>query len=89
MEEPGAPVRNAAEPTTPCFCGKQLLKIAEACQYLGMSTSKGYDLFHAGQFPVSVRKIGSQWRVSKAELDEWLRTPQSTGSGDLARLRPV
>jgi excisionase family DNA binding protein len=71
-------------------CTKQLLKIPEACEYLGISTSKGYDLMHAGQFPVSVRKIGSQWRISKAELDEWLRNPQPPpGSGDLARLRTV
>lgn len=69
-------------------CTKQLLTIAEACEYLGVSTSKGYDLMHANQFPVSVRRIGSQWRVSKAELDEWLRTPQPLGSGD-ARLRAI
>lgn len=56
-------------------CTKQLLKLSEACEYLGISTSKGYNLMHAGQFPVSVRKIGSQWRVSRAELDEWLRNP--------------
>jgi excisionase family DNA binding protein len=56
-------------------CTKQLLKIAEACEYLGISTSKGYDLLKAGKFPVSVRRIGSQQRVSKAELDEWLRSP--------------
>jgi excisionase family DNA binding protein len=62
-------------------CAKQLLKIPEACEYLGISTSKGYDLMHAGQFPVSVRKIGSQWRISKAELDEWLRSPTSSDAG--------
>lgn len=66
-------------------CTKQLLKLPEACEYLGISTSKGYNLLHAGQFPVSVRKIGSQWRVSKAELDEWLRTPQPPPSGDILR----
>jgi excisionase family DNA binding protein len=72
----------------PCpFCSKQLLKIPEASRYLGISVSKGYDLMHAGQFPVSVRKLGSQWRVSKAELDEWLRTPPPP-SGD-TRLRRV
>lgn len=68
----------------PCpFCSKQLLKITEACAYLGISKTRGYDLLHTGRFPVSVRRIGSQWRVSKAELDEWLRTPQS--SGDVLR----
>lgn len=70
------------------FCVRQLLTIVEACEYLGISKSKGYDLLHAGQFPVSVRKIGSQLRISKAELDEWLRSPQPSPSGD-ARLRAV
>jgi excisionase family DNA binding protein len=81
--------RNPVDANDPCrLCTKQLLTIPEACQYLGISTSKGYDLMHAGGFPVSTRRIGSQWRVSKAEMDEWLRNPQPPPSGD-ARLRSI
>lgn len=71
------------------FCAKQLLTIPQACSYLGISTSKGYELLHAGEFPVSARRIGSQWRISKAELDEWLRTPQGSPSDPPQRLAPV
>lgn len=64
----------------------QLLTIVQACEYLGISKSKGYDLLNAGQFPVSVRRIGSQSKVAKAELDEWLRNPPDSSS---TRLRAV
>lgn len=84
-----APERNPADTSGHCrFCTKQLLTIPEACQYLGISTSKGYDLMHAERFPVSMRRIGAQWRVSKAEMDEWLRNPQPPPSSD-ARLHSI
>jgi excisionase family DNA binding protein len=53
-----------------------LMSIKEACRYLGISHGKGYELIKHGEFPVSVRRVGSFWMVSRVELDDWLRTPQ-------------
>jgi excisionase family DNA binding protein len=55
---------------------KLLLSLQEACDLMGISISTGYVLLEEGKFPVSLRRIGSRWKISRLELMEWLKNPQ-------------
>lgn len=54
------------------------LTLEEAAQYLKMGKSTLYDLARKGNIPA--HKMGREWRLDAAELNEWLK------SGKLALL---
>ena len=49
---------------------KAILSPREAAEYLGISKVTLYKLLNEGKIPAG--KIGHQWRISKAILDEFL-----------------
>jgi predicted DNA-binding transcriptional regulator AlpA len=48
--------------------GPPTVDLMTAATALGVGRSKAYDLARRGEFPVTVRKIGSSYRVPVAEL---------------------
>ena len=54
-----------------------VLKPAEAAEYLRLAPSTVYNLLNNGQLPA--RKIGGSWRISRSALDGWLRGDFMTG----------
>lgn len=50
----------------------QTLSVPEAGDVLGLGRNKAYELARQGEFPVRVLKIGSRYRISRADLDRYL-----------------
>lgn len=50
----------------------QTLSVPEAGDVLGLGRNKAYELARQGEFPVRVLKIGSRYRVSRADLERYL-----------------
>lgn len=48
------------------------VSVPEAGQELGIGRNTAYELARTGEFPVRVLKIGSRYRVSRADLDRYL-----------------
>lgn len=48
------------------------LSVPEAGAELGLGRGTSYELARQGEFPVRVLKIGSRYRVSRADLDRYL-----------------
>lgn len=51
----------------------QTLSAAEAFAALGIGKSLGYRLIEEGQFPVRVLRLGKAIRISRHDLDAYLR----------------
>jgi len=49
---------------------KEVMKPREAAEYLEISKVTLYKLLNSGEIPA--KKIGKQWRISKAVLDRFL-----------------
>lgn len=49
---------------------KDIMTVKDAAEYLGMSLNTMYKLLKKRKIPG--RKIGYQWRISKATLDRFL-----------------
>ena len=47
-----------------------LISVQEAATLLRISRSTAYDLVKRGEFPVTVIRIGTQWRVNRVELED-------------------
>ncbi|MFF8895219.1 helix-turn-helix domain-containing protein [Brevibacterium casei] len=56
----------------------QTLSVPEAGLQIGIGRNKAYELAKLGQFPVRVLKIGSRYRVSRADLDRYLGVTEDT-----------
>jgi excisionase family DNA binding protein len=53
-----------------------VLTLAEAAKYLRVSVD---DVLHAvEQQALPARRVGSDWRILKSALEEWLRTPMTS-----------
>lgn len=52
------------------------LTLEEAAKYLKMGKSTLYDLARKGNIPA--HKMGREWRFDAEELDEWLKSGQSS-----------
>jgi len=50
---------------------KEVMSPKEAAEYLGISKVTLYKLLKNGEIPG--RRLGYQWRISKAALDEFLK----------------
>ena len=61
-----------AEPTPMAFT------VEEAARYLGISEGTLIKALRAGTIPA--RRLGRRWIISKAALDDWLRTGTSQQS---------
>lgn len=48
------------------------MSVPEAGAELGLGRNNSYELARQGEFPVRVLKIGSRYRVSRADLDRYL-----------------
>lgn len=48
------------------------VSVPEAGNELGIGRNTAYELARTGEFPVRVLKIGSRYRVSRADLDRYL-----------------
>lgn len=48
------------------------LSVPAAGAELGLGRGKSYELAKLGEFPVRVLKIGSRYRISRADLDRYL-----------------
>jgi len=48
---------------------REVMKIKDAANYLGLSKNTIYKLVRSGEIPA--KKFGNQWRISKAILDEF------------------
>jgi len=49
---------------------KDIMTVKDAAEYLGMSLNTMYKLLRQRKIPA--RRIGYQWRISKAALDKFL-----------------
>ena len=64
------------KPTRPANGTVEVLTLAEAAKYLRVSVG---DVLHAiEQQALPARRVGSDWRILKSALDEWLRTPMTS-----------
>ncbi|WP_227007274.1 helix-turn-helix domain-containing protein [Brevibacterium casei] len=54
------------------------MSVPEAGAELGLGRGTSYELAKLGQFPVRVLKIGSRYRVSRADLDRYLGITEDT-----------
>ena len=50
---------------------KEVLTVADACEYLQVSETTLLKLAHSGVLPG--RKVGAQWRFLRSELERYLR----------------
>lgn len=57
-----------------------LLTVPEIAARLSLSVSHTYNLLKAGRIPGF--RIGSCWRVERAELDDWLAQLSRTGTSN-------
>lgn len=48
------------------------MSVPEAGAELGLGRGTSYELARQGEFPVRVLKIGSRYRISRADLDRYL-----------------
>ena len=58
---------------------KEIMSVKEVSEYLGISLSGAYDLFHAKDFPTFKPngKNGRALRVRKSKLDEFIERRES------------
>ncbi len=49
-----------------------VVNLETAGKAIGCSRAKAYDLHRAGDFPVTVRKVGRRFKVSKADILRYL-----------------
>ena len=56
-----------------------LLKAAEAANYLRLHVKSLYRLAKAGKIPA--RKVGGQWRFHRDLLNDWLKNPSADIKG--------
>jgi len=56
-----------------------ILTILEVASYLKVAERTVYRLAAAKKIPAF--KVGGAWRFSRAEIDQWIRTQSSIGSG--------
>ena len=52
------------------------MSLAETAEVLGIHRTTEWSLFKRGEFPVPVLKVGSNLRVVKAHLDQFMETGQ-------------
>jgi len=65
-------------------CERTLLTVPEACEYLGIRPTKGYEMAARGDLPGVVR-IGRLVKIHKPTLDRWL---EATAAGRPDRVYP-
>lgn len=53
----------------------RVIPIAEAAQYLGISTSTAKKWAADGKFPGALRKVGGVWLVNERALFDYIREP--------------
>jgi len=63
----------------------EVVSIQEAAERLDVHRSTAYDLVAKGKFPLPVIRVGNQLKVSRAQLEHFIRTgelldPQQNGS---------
>ena len=58
-----------------------VMTIDELAGYLQLSKSTLYKLAQEGKVPG--QKVGKHWRFHKDAIDDWLKTGQRAGRGDL------
>lgn len=49
---------------------KEILNVAEAAAYLGVSTRTFHKVLHQGEMPG--RKVGREWKFSRRALEQWI-----------------
>ena len=54
----------------------EFLTVSEVASLLKLSESTVYTMVRAGDIPAV--KLGNQWRVSEARLDEWLEEKEDS-----------
>jgi predicted DNA-binding transcriptional regulator AlpA len=71
------PAQNSARPLDVTECAT--VSLAQAAGILGIHRSTAWDLYKRGDFPIAVLKIGNRLRVTKANLEAFLKSgiPQS------------
>ncbi len=62
---------NEEQPTSPVMRARMLIRLAEACELIGVSRSTVYKWVAAGRFPAPVRvsERAIRWRVD--EIEAW------------------
>lgn len=60
--------------------GADAISLREAAEMIGVSRSTAYSLADRGEFPVPVFRIGSQMRVSRRRLAEWIDSDHEQAS---------
>lgn len=62
----------AETPLLPDPRDRPMVGLALACKVLDIGPTKGYELVAAGEFPVTVKRVGGVWKVSTRELHRFI-----------------
>ncbi len=57
------------------------MTVKQVAAYLQMSDDKIYDMAKRGELPAV--KIRQQWRFDREEIDQWLKSEQSSGKRNM------
>ncbi len=57
------------------------MTVKQVAAYLQMSDDKIYDMAKKGELPAV--KIRQQWRFDREEIDQWLKSEQSSGKRNM------
>ena len=55
---------------------KEWLSVADICEYMGVSTFVVTSMLRNGAMPAV--KFGREWRVSRADFEDWLNEQRAT-----------
>jgi len=72
---------------TPSKIQREALSVADVCEYLGLSQTASYDLFHAHGFPSF--RIGKRLLVLRQDFDAWLTKQRIDDGLEYGKIRRV